>query len=591
MVEERVQRRLAAILAADVVGYSRLMGVDEVGTRARFNAHLKELLKPLIADHQGRIVQVMGDGLLVEYGSVVDAVQCAVAIQEGMASRNAEMPEDRRIDFRIGVNLGDVIIEGEDIHGDGVNVAARIEGLCGPGEVYVSGIVHGQVEGKLELAFEDKGEQSVKNIAKPVRVYRVRTSSKENIDRDATGDALALPDKPSIAVLAFENMSGDPEQEYFADGIAEDIITVLTKISGLFVIARHSSFVYKEKLVSVKQVGQELGVRYVLEGSVRKAGNRLRITAQLIDSGTDHHLWAEHYDRDLEDIFAVQDEVARKVAEALEVALTRGESTRLAQAPTENLEAYDIYLRARRTPWSLTRQHIRSTRIAYERVVEMDPTFAGGHAGKSMMHSMAVLFGYSDDPEGDTRTALELARRAVELDRNFARSHSALGHAHSASGQHEEAIAASRRAVELQPGDADSHCDYARCLLWAGLADEACDEIQFALRLDPQYVEGPYLNIFGRAAFVAGRYVESVNAYERNSARGGPSYYLQMVYWAAACSLAGDLDKARQLITEMRRERPELSLEEVAKFRRVGGASDEEVEHVLKGLRMAWPSE
>ncbi|MCZ6590743.1 MAG: adenylate/guanylate cyclase domain-containing protein, partial [Alphaproteobacteria bacterium] len=246
---------------------------------------------------------------------------------------------------------------------------------------------------------------------------------------------MALPDKPSIAVLAFENMSGDPEQEYFADGIAEDIITVLSKISGLFVIARHSSFVYKEKLVSVKQIGQELGVRYVLEGSVRKAGNRLRITAQLIDSGTDHHLWAEHYDRDLEDIFAIQDEVARKVADALEVALTRGESNRLGQAPTDNIEAYEVYLRARRTPWPPTRHNIRSALSAYERVIEMDPKFAGGYAGKSLMHSMAVIFRHSDNPEDDSRTALELARRAVELDKNFARSYSALGHAHSASGQ------------------------------------------------------------------------------------------------------------------------------------------------------------
>ncbi len=281
-------------------------------------------------------------------------------------------------------------------------------------------------------------------------------------------------------------MSGDPEQEYFSDGITEDIITELSKISGLFVIARHSSFTYKEKSVTVKQVGQDLGVRYVLEGSVRKAGNRLRITAQLIDSGTDHHLWAEHYDRDLEDIFAIQDEVARKVAEALEVALTRGESNRLAQAPTDNMEAYDTYMRARGTPWPPTRLNIRSARTMYERVIEMEPKFAGGYVGKSMMHSMAVLFVHSDDPEDDSRTALELGQRAVELDPNFARSHSALGFAHSASGQNEEAIAAAKRAVDLQPGDADSHAHYARCLMWAGRADEAYDELLVSLRLDPQ---------------------------------------------------------------------------------------------------------
>ncbi len=361
---------------------------------------------------------------------------------------------------------------------------------------------------------------------------------------------------------------------------------MLSKISGLFVIARHSSFVYKEKSVSMKQVGQELGVRYVLEGSVRKAGNRLRITAQLIDSGTDHHLWAEHYDRELEDIFSIQDEVARKVAEALEVALTRGESNRLAQAPTDNMEAYDVYLQARRTPWPPTRQNIRAARIAYERVIEMDPTFAGGYAGKSIMHSMAVLFFHSDDPEDDSRTALELGQRAVELDRNFARSHSALGYAHSASGQHEEAIAAARRAVDLQPGDADSHADYARCLMWAGLADEACDELQFALRLDPQYVEGPYLNMYGRAAFLAGRYEEAMNAYERNSARGGPSYYRQMLVWAAACSLSGNLERAREVVQDALREHPGLSVANILD-QALPETSDLIFEKLREGLRKA----
>ncbi len=402
---------------------------------------------------------------------------------------------------------------------------------------------------------------------------------------DNTEAAPELPDKPSIAVLAFENMSGDPEQEYFSDGITEDIITELSKISGLFVIARHSSFIYKQKQVTVKQVGQELGVRYVLEGSVRRAGNRLRITAQLIDSSSEHHLWVERYDRDLEDIFAVQDEVARKVAEALEVALTPGESRRLAQPPTENLEAYDLYKHARRTPWPPTWHNIRSARAMYERVIEMDPAFAGGYAGKSLMHSMAVLFGHSDDREGDTATALELGQRAVELGQNFARAHSALGHAHLASGQHEEAIATSRRAVELQPGDADSHADYARCLMWAGFPDEACDEIQFALRLDPQYVEGPYLNIYGRAAFFAGRYVEAMNAYERNFEQGGPSYIGNLVMWVAACGLAGHLEKARELVQDAQGEYPGFSLANIKDVRL--GPSDSELERLREGLRKA----
>ncbi|MCZ6860977.1 MAG: hypothetical protein O7I42_12015, partial [Alphaproteobacteria bacterium] len=313
--------------------------------------------------------------------------------------------------------------------------------------------------------------------------------------------------------------------------------------------------------------------------------NRLRITAQLIDSGTDHHLWAEHYDRDLEDIFAIQDEVARKVTEALEVALTRGESNRLAQAPTDNMEAYDVYLRTRSIQWPPTRQNIRAARTMYERVIGIDPSFAGGYAGKSMMHSMAVLFGHSDDLESDRRTALELGQRAVELDQTFARSHSALGHAHSASRQHDEAVAASRRAVELQPGDADSHADYARCLMWAGLADEACDEIQFALRLDPQYLEGPFLNILGRASFMVERYEDAVDAYERNAARGGPSFIGNLVIWAAACGLAGHLENARELVKDALREQPGLSLANIKGV--LLGLSDSELEKLGEGLRKA----
>ncbi|MEE8528550.1 MAG: adenylate/guanylate cyclase domain-containing protein, partial [Gammaproteobacteria bacterium] len=419
MAEQRVQRRLAAILAADVVGYSRLMEVDEETTLRTLKSH-REIIDGLIARHDGRIFSTAGDSVVAEFRSAVEAVRSAISIQEELKPHNQQLSDESKMMFRIGVNLGDIMVEGDNLYGDGVNVAARLEGLCAPGEVYVSGTVHDHVEGKLEVGFEDMGAQAVKNITKPVQVYRVSISASDNIGQVATGDALPLPDKPSIAVLAFENMSGDPEQEYFADGISEDIITVLSKISGIFVIARHSSFVYKDKLVSVKQVGRNLGVRYVLEGSVRKAGNRLRITAQLIDSETDHHLWAEHYDRELEDVFAVQDEVARKVADALEVALTRGESKLLAQAPTDNIEAYDVYLRARNTPWPMTRHNIRAARIAYERVIEIDPAFAGGYAGKSMMHATAVLWGYSDDREGDTATAFEMARRAVELDQDFA---------------------------------------------------------------------------------------------------------------------------------------------------------------------------
>jgi adenylate cyclase len=584
MVEGCVQRRLAAILAADVVGYSRLMEADEEAT-LRTLKRCREIIDRLIADHEGRVFGTAGDSVMAEFRSAVEAVRAATAIQEALGAHNIDFPDEGKMMFRIGVNLGDIIVEGTNLYGDGVNVAARIEGLCAPGEVYVSDSVHGQVEGKLSLGFEDKGAQTVKNIAKPVRVYQVRRTTKDYVARSATVGSLPLPDKPSIAVLPFENMSGDPEQEYFSDGITEDIITELSKISGLFVIARHSSFVYKQEPVSVRQVGRELGVRYVLDGSVRKAGNRLRITAQLVDSVSEHHLWADRYDRDLEDIFTIQDEVARKVTDALEVALTHGESKRLAQPPTENLETYDLYLRARRATWPPSRHNIHSAVTDYERVIEFDPNFAGGYAGKSMLHSMSTWLGYSADREADIATAFELARHAVALDPDLAQSHSALGFAYAASGQHDEAIAAARRAVELQPGDADSHAFYGRCLRQAGFGDEACAEARTAMRLDPQYVEGPYLFQLGRAAFLAERYEESMQAFERNFARGGPTYIGTLVVWAAACSLAGNHERAHELVQDAQREHPGLSLANIEDVR--GGLSKSELARLREGLRMA----
>jgi adenylate cyclase len=343
MSGERVERRLAAILAADVAGYSRLMGADEEGTLAALRAIRRELIDPKIAEHKGRIVKTTGDGMLVEFPSVVEAVAYAVALQRGMAERNAPIPNDRRIEFRVGINLGDVIVEDGDIFGDGVNIAARVEGLAEPSGVCVSGLVYDQVRGRLECGFEDTGEQYLKNIARPVRVYRIRLDREP---RPTDGPTLALPDKPSIAVLPFANMSGDPEQEYFADGMVEEIITDLSRIRWLFVVARNSSFTYKGQTVDVKRVGRELGVRYVLEGSVRKGGNRVRITGQLIDTSTGAHIWADRFDGSLEDVFDLQDKVASNVAGVIEPALQAAEAARSAGRPTTDPTAYDLYLRA-----------------------------------------------------------------------------------------------------------------------------------------------------------------------------------------------------------------------------------------------------
>src|SRR6266536_4690774 len=352
LASERVERRLRAILAADVAGYSRLTGIDEEGTHVRLKEHLRALVDPCIAEHRGRVVKTTGDGMLAECGSVVDAVRCALHVQRGMAERNKDLPPERRIEFRIGINLGDIILDAGDIFGDGVNVAARLEGLAEPGGICVSGRVQEDIEGKLEVAFENAGEQQLKNIGRPVRVYRVLLSGPAPSSRPA----LPLPDRPSIAVLPFQNMSGDPEQEYFADGIVEEIITALSRFRQLFVIARNSSFTYKGRVVDVKQVGRELGVRYVLEGSLRKAGTRVRITGQLIDASTGAHLWADRFEGTLEDIFDLQDQVTGKVIAAIAPKLEQVEIERAKRKPTENLDAYDYYLRGVAVGFQLTRE-------------------------------------------------------------------------------------------------------------------------------------------------------------------------------------------------------------------------------------------
>ena len=383
MAEGRTQRRLAAVFVADVVAYSRLMAADEAGTLAALKAHRKELIDPTTAEHGGRIVKLMGDGALVEFASVVDAVECAVAVQRGMAERNHGIPEDRRIVFRIGINLGDIILDGDDIYGDGVNLAARLEGLAEPGGICISNSAREQVLGKVPLSFADLGEQRVKNIERPVRVYCVVM---DGTPAAATAASPEPPDKTSIAVLPFTNMSGDPEQEYFADGISEDIITALSKISQLFVIARNSSFTFKGKSVRIQEVSSDLGVRYVLEGSVRKAGNRVRITSQLIDGETGGHLWAERFDRDLTDIFAMQDEVTREIVTALALKLTEGDRQRLTREHTDNMEAYDCFLRGREQLWRLTAETNAQARTLLERAVELDPNFASAFAYLAAVH-------------------------------------------------------------------------------------------------------------------------------------------------------------------------------------------------------------
>lgn len=495
MAEERVQRRLAAVLAADVVGYSRMIHEDEAGTRSRFNAHLHELIEPTVSSRDGRIVKTTGDGILVEFTSVVDAVDCAIEIQNGVSARNSGEVKDQQIQFRIGVNLGDVIIEGEDIHGDGVNIAARLEGLAEPGGVCVSGIVHESVRNHLKAAFIDLGEQAIKNIPEPVRVYAVKIDPSDN-GTDPFGSSEAIFRLPSIAVLPFENMSGDPSQEYFSDGITEDLITALSRIRQLRVIARNSTFAYKGQSPDIRKVSKELAAQYVIEGSVRKAGDRIRLTAQLIDGVTGNHLWAERYDRDLSDVFAVQDELTETLIGAISERVGRIERERSRRKPPENLDAWDLYQRG---TWYMNRRTKEDNEVAralFERATKLDPEFAPAHAGFAQACCYDVLFGFAP---GDHEVALQAARTAVNLDSEDATAHVALGIVHYVGRDHEAALPEFERAIELNPSFAYAHYYKGNILLQTGQAAEGLPFLHNAIRLSPNDdLAGPY---YARIAF------------------------------------------------------------------------------------------
>jgi adenylate cyclase len=447
-------RRLAAILAADVVGYSRLMGADEEGTLERLKTLRSELIDLKIAKHHGRIVKTTGDGQLVEFASVVDAVRCAAEVQQAMPEQNAGVAADRRVELRIGINLGDVIADGDDLYGDGVNIAARIEALADAGGVFLSGTVYDQVRDRLPFGFEDRGEQQAKNIARPIRVYRVLFDQAAST---ATSEALPLPDKPSIAVLAFTNMSGDAEQEYFSDGIADDIITELSRVRWLFVIARNTSFTFKGKAIDVKRVGRELGVRYVLEGSVRRSGQTIRLTAQLIDAEAGNHVWAERYDRDLADVFAVQDEIALAVTRAIGPAVADAEQRRALRRPRSSLTAWEAYQRGL---WHLMKHsadHFAPARELFNRAIELDPTFASPHAELARLYIIeSGSFGLRPFEEAG-RLEAEQARMAVNLDPNDAHAHGMLAFALFACQEIEPALHHVERALSISPSCTMAH--------------------------------------------------------------------------------------------------------------------------------------
>jgi adenylate cyclase len=602
MEQPRVERRLAAILAADVAGYSRLIGADEEGTLARLKAIRADLVDCKIAEHRGRIVKTTGDGLLVEFQSVVDAVRCATQMQEGMAERNAAVPVERRIEWRIGINVGDIVVEDGDTFGDGVNVAARLEGLAEPGGVCVSARVHEDTAGRLDLAFEDIGEQSLKNIARPVRVYRIGPKSPlpnppphagEGGARSARLGApalppLSLPDKPSIAVLSFTNMSGDPEQEFFAGGIAEDIITTLSKSRSLFVIARDSTFTYKGKAVAVKDIGRELGVRYVLEGSVRKAANRVRVTAQLIEAATGGHLWAERYDRDLADIFAVQDEITLNVSAAIRPALERSEGERAARKPPESLDAWECYHRGMWHFANVEAAEIEKARGFFQRAIELDPRFAPAYAAVARTYLReSNIFRPELRPEYVPR-ALDYARHAIAIDPTDARGHTVLVQALMNSGRHAEAIAEADLAVGLEPKSAFAIGTQGNALAWGGRPREGIEPLRTAMRLSPfdPSMSG-WLHYLARAHYWAGDY-ESAIAVARQLRNSAPNFRQAYATLMSAFGQLGQIDEAHAVMAEARERFGEgfqhfmtLPLSVIRELR------PEDREHLIEGYRKA----
>jgi len=563
VAEAKVTRRLAAILAADMVGYSRLMGADEVGTIARQKALHSEAIDPIIAEHGGRIVKTTGDGLLVEFPSVVDAVACAVAMQTNLDGRNADQPEEWRMRYRIGINLGDIVIEGDDIFGDGVNIAARLEGLAEAGGICISGDVFRQVRNKLDLAFEDLGEQRVKNIAEPVRTYRVALAHATANPTPRAEEHQETPDKPSIAVLPFNNMSGDPEQEYFADGITEDIITDLSKISGLFVIARNSSFAYKGQNPDLRQVSRELGVRFVLEGSVRKAGGRVRINAQMIDGPSGGHLWAERYDRDLEDIFAAQDEVTLKIVEALKVELTSGEQSRRAGRDKVDPEAYDHLVRARNCLHRFTAESMVECREAAERALELDPGLAQAQAILALVYGTEHANGWNEAGPDHPARAMEHARAAIRIDGNEPMGYHALALSHMWQGQLEEAERAAKRSLELDPNFAGGYVALGSARDFAGAHEDAVGPFEQALRLDPQYDLA--LQFLGRAQFGLHNYEAAEASFKRRLIHK-PRSDMTRAFLASLYGHLGRRDEARQVWREVMEINPNYS---VAHIRRV----------------------
>ena len=617
-----MERRLAAVLVADIVGYSRLMNEDEEGTLRAVKDTFKSLIDPKVSQYHGRIIKLTGDGALMEFASAVDAVAFAVEVQCAMRDRNRDLPEERRIEYRIGINIGDIIIEPDDIYGDGVNIAARLEGLADPGAICVAGNVFDQVKGKLDLTFEPLGERKVKNIPEPISAYGLVLDNKaDSLVTDilpvvpqrkprsfawAAGAALIIvavfvgwwrpwahqtktvlierpSDLPAIAVLPFDNMSGDPKQVYFSDGITDDLITDLSRVSGLLVIARNSVFTYKGRPVKVQRVGRELGVRYVVEGSVRKAGDRVRINAQLIDAQTGHHLWSERYDRKIIDMFSLQDEVVQKIVAALAIKLTKDEEARLSQATQANPDAYDLLLRGLERFRRFTRDDNAAARTYFERAVALDPRFTRALANLAWSHALDVGFGWTNNPDASIEMSLKIAQQALALDESNVHVHIALSSVYRRQRRFEDSVAAARRTIELDPNYADGYANLASVLNYYGQPKEALKAIGVATRLNPR---NPFFfrQIAGHAMFLLGRYKEAAAAFE-TALKRNPHFIRTRLILAATYAHLGRTEDAKWEVQEILTLAPAMSLDQ----ERARGAykNSAHLERYIEGLRKA----
>jgi adenylate cyclase len=561
MIEDRVDRRLAAIWAGDIAGYSRLMGIDEEGTLRQLKGHRKELVDPKITEHRGRIVKTTGDGMLVEHASVVDAVRCVVDIQRGMIERNTNVPTEKRIQFRIGINVGDIIIDGDDIFGDGVNVAARLEALAEPGGIMVSRVVHDQVQDKLGFEFDDLGEQAVKNIARPVGVHRIHLTeqSPRSVALAGGKSDRTASERPSIAVLPFVNMSGDPEQEYFADGISEDIITGLSKLRWFFVIARNSSFAYKGKAIDVKRAARELGVRYVLEGSVRKGGDRVRITAQLIDAATGNHVWADRYDGELTDIFALQDEITCKVVAAIEPKLLEAEGIRSQKRSPEDLNAWDMVIQANSLFWRLTKADGDAAIAILRRAVERYPDYGPAHSMLAFMLLLSQLTGWQRD-EALGKQAASFAERAAELDDSDPWAHLALGYVALSKRRTDGAVDEFQRALDLNPNFAAAHGYLAMALALDGRSEEAIAHAEQAIHMSPHDPQNAIFNMtIAVAHYLASRYADAV-VFGRKALQQRTQFTSGHRIYIASLAQAGKIEEAREALTRLKELFPEMTI-------------------------------